>query len=72
MKKLLKVYGLQSQLGYYEMIAESFLNGQYQQAIEQFRAMPRKNRVEMLKASTTNWRSGLAEQNLKRLFDSIL
>ena len=73
MKKLLKEYGFNSDMQYFEMIAESFLNGQFSQAYEQFEAMPKKNRVEMVKAATVGgWDSGLGDHKIKNLFDRIL
>jgi len=48
MKKLLKVYGFTSNEQYYDMVLESLVNGQRTQAREQFKAMPRDNRKEMV------------------------
>ena len=42
MKKLLKTYNFNSDMQYFEMIVESFINGQYTQAINQFKALPKK------------------------------
>lgn len=73
MKKLLKIYSLNSDMQYYEMVVSSFHNGQFSQAFEQFTAMPRVNRVDFLKTATVGgWDSGLAEQKLLKLFDCIL
>lgn len=73
MKKLLKIYSLNSDMGYYELIVSSFLNGQLNQAYEQFRAMPKYNRVDFLKSATVGgWDSGLGEHKLLQLFDNIL
>ena len=72
MKKLLKTYELNCDMQYFEMIAESFLNGNFTQAIEQFRAMPKINRIEFLKATTIgDWNSGIAKNKLSHLFDSL-
>lgn len=72
MKKLLKLYSFNSDMQYYEMIVESFHNGQFSQAYNQFSNMPRKNRIEMLKSMTVGgWKSGLAEHKISKLFDLI-
>jgi hypothetical protein len=71
MKKLLKIYSLQSDLQYFEMVAESFTNGQISQAKAQFKAMPKAERVAMLKAATSNWDSGMSQDNLAILFNQL-
>lgn len=56
MKKLLKQYGFNSDMQYFEMIAESYDNGQIMQAKEQFAALPKENRTAMVKALINgNW-----------------
>lgn len=72
MKKLLKVYGLNSDMQYFEMIAESFVNGQHSQAIEQFKAMPKAYKIAMLKAACFDWEINLPDNQMKLLFDAIL
>jgi hypothetical protein len=73
MKKLLKIYGLNSDMGYYELIVNSFLRGQFSQAYEQFRAMPKQNRIDFLKSATVGgWDSGLGNHKLLQLFDNVL
>jgi hypothetical protein len=72
MKKLLKQYGFNSDMQYCEMIVESFHNGQFSQAYTQFDAMPRKKKIEMLKAMTVGgWNSGLASHKIANLFDRL-
>jgi len=72
MKKLLKSYGFTSDMQYYEMIAESFLNGQIKQAISQFKAMPKANRVSMVKSiSCYYWETCITSQQRELLFDAI-
>lgn len=71
MKKLLKMYGFNSDMQYFEMIAESVINGQRTQAKEQFKAMPRDNRKQFINANLGNWQSGLNEQDLA-MFISII
>ena len=71
MKKLLKQYGFNSDMQYYEMTAESFTNGQQQQAIEQFKALPKENRKAMVKSiANGNWNTPMKrETNI--LIDNI-
>ncbi len=72
MKKLLKVYGFNSDMQYFEMIAESFINGQRTQAYGQFKALPKANRISMLKSITGGqWDSGLDASDVARLFDYL-
>lgn len=71
MKKLLKIYGLNSDMQYFEMIVESFINGQYSQAISQFKAMPKSYRIVMLKAANGNWQSGMSRNQIDILFDNL-
>jgi len=72
MNKLLKSYGLNSDMQYFEMIAESFLNGQFTQAVDQFRAMTKPYKVAMLKAATVgNWQHSMTKNQLRVLFDNI-
>lgn len=72
MKKLLATYNLNSDMQYFEMIVESFTNGQFSQAYSQFSAMPRKDRISFLKAATVGgWQSGLDDHKLMQLFDKI-
>lgn len=66
MRKLLKTYGLTSDMGYFEMIVQSVINGQHKQAEDQFKAMPKANRKDFLKGIFGYWESGLSqEQKLK-------
>lgn len=72
MKKLLKEYHLNSDMQYFEMITDSFINGQFSQAIELFEAMPKMIRITFLKSATVgNWDSGISKSNLAHLFESI-
>lgn len=72
MKKLLKAYQFNLDMQYFEMVIESFLNGQISQAYSQFSAMPRKNRIQMLKSMTVGgWDSGLGSHKIANLFDLI-
>lgn len=49
MKKLLKIYGLQSIEDYRNMVLDSYNNGQRKQAKKQFTAMPKSERVLFVK-----------------------
>jgi hypothetical protein len=62
MKKLLKAYGFNSDIQYFEMIVESVINGQRTQAKEQFKAMSKENRKGFLTSLVGgNWESGLSD-----------
>lgn len=72
MKKLLKEYEISSDMQYYEMIAESFLNGQISQANSEFIAMPKRSRRDMIKAIVSGrWNSGLGNYRVLCLIDFI-
>jgi hypothetical protein len=49
MKDLLKQYDFSDNNQYYDMIAESMLNGQKKQAIQQYLAMPQSYKKEFIK-----------------------
>ena len=67
MKKLLKSYGLDSDMQYFEMICESVINGQRTQAKEQFNEMSKEYRKKFISNTFGNWESGLSEQD-KQMF----
>lgn len=72
MKKLIKEYGFNSDMQYFEMIVDSFKNGQINQAEKQFKAMPRKYRIQMIESATTGfWNSGLENGEKQMLFRHI-
>lgn len=72
MKKLLKIYSFNSDMQYFEMIVESFHNGNKTQAFEQFSAMPKSYRILFLKNATIGgWESALSRTTLGFLFDKI-
>jgi len=72
MKKLLKEYGLNSDMQYFEMIVESFNNGSHTQARTQFANVPKKDRVAFLRSATVEgWESGLSRSKLATLFDLL-
>lgn len=72
MKKLLKTYDLNSDMQYFEMIVESFINGQLVQACDQFKAMPKDYKILFLKNATIGgWDSGLSNSQISRLFEII-
>lgn len=57
---------------YFEMIVQSFLNGQFTQAYEQFDALPKKEKIAMLKSMTVGgWDSGLGSHKIANLFDRV-
>ena len=72
MKKLLKTYNFNSDMQYFELIVESFVNGQNTQAINQFKALPKKERKNMVKMAVDgNWLHGLNENEIALLIDNI-
>lgn len=71
MKKLLKLYDLNSDQQYFEMIVESVINGQRSQAKEQFKAMPKNDRKNFVKSITSYWETGLSQSD-KEIFIDLL
>ena len=72
MKKLLKAYNFNSDMQYFEMIIESFINGQNTQAINQFKALPKKERKNMIKMAVYGtWLYGVNENKIALLIDNI-
>lgn len=49
MKKLLDWYELVEETDYYDMVCESYINGQIYQAKRQFDALPYENKKAMLR-----------------------
>lgn len=72
MKKLLKEYSLNSDMQYFEMIVESYLNGQVIQAKEQFKVMPKQDKKSFIKSSLLWWESGLTKEVLLKVFFELL
>lgn len=72
MKKLLKEYDFNSDMDYFEMIIESFVNGQNTQAIDQFKALPKKERKNMVKMAVDgNLLYGLNNDKIALLINNI-
>ena len=71
MKKLLKEYNLNSDMQYFEMILDSITNGQRNQAINQFKALPKANKKQFVVAINTNWDTQLLNTE-KELFINLL
>ena len=72
MKKLLKTYGLNSDMQYFEMIVDGVINGQRTQAKEQFKALPKVERKNFVKALTFGfWPHGLDKQDVNTFIDLI-
>jgi hypothetical protein len=70
MKKLIKSYGLNSDMSYYEMILESKVNGQTTQSRTQFFAMPKAHRKEFVKMLLFD--RGETSQSLQEFFFDLL
>lgn len=59
-------------MDYFEMIIESFIVGQQSQAIDQFKALPKSERKNMVKMAVGgNWLSGLNKNQIALLIDNI-
>lgn len=72
MKKLLKAYNFNSDMDYFEMVIESFVNGQNKQAVDQFKALPKKERKNMVKMAVDgNWLHGINENEIALLINNI-
>jgi len=71
MNKLLKKYGFWNDMQYFEMIAESFINGQVSQGRTQFSKMQKLYRQEFLKSAIWGWESGITTSQLRGLIDLI-
>lgn len=71
MKKLLKLYSLNSDMQYFEMIVESVINGQRTQAKEQFKAMPKDAQKAFLRAIFGEWDSGLSDKDAHMFINCI-
>ena len=71
MKKLLKDYGFNSDMQYFEMIVESVINWNRTQAKEQFNAMPHNTRKSFLVSIYGDWNTGLSNKD-KAMFMDLL
>lgn len=72
MKKLLKEFKLNSDMQYFQMIADSFIEGQIAQAKEFFKAMPRDHKKAMIKIIVSgSWSSGINDQQQEMLWDIL-
>jgi hypothetical protein len=71
MNKLLKKHGFNSDMQYYQMIVMSVINGQIQQAKEQFKAMPKNNKSSFVFSILTNWETSLNNDEKKMFFDLL-
>lgn len=72
MKKLLKEYRFNSDMQYFEMIIESFLNGNIKQSQEQFKAMPKADKKAFIKSSILYWNMGVTKENIFNYFFILL
>ena len=71
MKKLLKKYGLNSDMQYFEMIVESVINGQRTQARELFASLTKSERKSFVKAICFEWQTGLKTDEKEMFIDLI-
>ena len=72
MKKLLKTYSLNSDQQYFEIIVESYINGQLAQAREQFNAMSKDYKKQFVKSSLTFWKNGLTQNQILNFFFPLI
>ena len=72
MKKLLKTYSLNSDQQYFEIIVESYINGQLAQAKEQFNAMSKEYKKQFVKSSLTFWCNGLTQNQILNFFFPLI
>ena len=72
MKKLLKTYSLNSDQQYFEIIVESYINGQLSQAREQFNAMSKDYKKQFVKSSLTFWQNGLTQNQILNFFFPLI
>lgn len=66
MKKLLKFYDLKNVTDYYDIIMESLINGQFVQAKEQFKKLPKTHNKDFLLYVHENY------QNFKQVLNHLL
>jgi len=71
MKKLLKKYGLNSDMQYFEMIVESVINGQRTQAKDLFTSLTKSERKSFVKAIYFEWQTVLKTDDKKMFIDLI-
>ena len=71
MKKLLKKYGLNSDMQYFEMIVESVINVQRTQAKELFASLTKSERKSFVKAICLEWQTGFKTDEKEMFIDLI-
>lgn len=71
MKRLLREYSFNSDMQYYEMIAESVINGQIEQAKTLFNKMPVDRRKLFVIAALGDWISGINKEHIKMFINLI-
>lgn len=67
MNKILKVYSLESDMQYFDIIVDSVINGQRTQAKSQFKAMPTEHRKTFVKYIYSDLGEVLSQQD-KEIF----
>jgi len=72
MKKLLKEYGFNSDMQYFEMIVESYLNGQVSQAQQQFKKLPKAEKQGFIRSSLLYWKNGMTSEQVLNVFLPLL
>lgn len=64
MKKLLKQYGYNSDMQYFEMIAENYRNKNIALAKEQFKLLPKEYKKNFIKSSILWWDNGIRVESV--------
>jgi hypothetical protein len=72
MKQILKTHNLTSNIQYFVMILNSFKNGNRQEALDQFKALPRKERKGLVKSLLFYWGGEHLCQNEKELLIDLI
>lgn len=71
MKKLLKAYGFNSDMQYFERIVHLYLDGDLAASTVMFKDMPVKERKQFCASALWEWSSGLTTQQIIRFLKMI-
>lgn len=71
MKNLLKMYGCNSDMQYFEKIVARCKTGEIDFALTLFRQLNRKTRKEFVKSICTTWETGLINQHKELFFNEL-
>lgn len=72
-KQLLKQYGFTSDMQYMEMMVDSYVNGQREQAKQQFLALPKKTRQAVAGVFIFgDWQRTSNDTDLQKFFHNLI